>query len=167
MKFNHLLAVGTLALVSSQWAAAQTVIRIVASNGDRTATQTAISKLLAAGWTFNGVNGFTSSGGALATATGANFGAWNGTYAGQPVVIKTSYSGALAGIAAVAGKIDQKFVATDGNGTGAVPNPITSTNAADYETATADFGFSTNFQSTSPFNGLFQGVTYSEVIEEN
>ncbi|RYI05160.1 MAG: hypothetical protein EON48_15155, partial [Acetobacteraceae bacterium] len=82
---------------------AQTVIRIVASNGDRTATQTAISKLLAAGWTFNGINGFTSSGGALATATGANFGAWNGTYAGTPVVIKVSFSGALAGIAAVAG----------------------------------------------------------------
>src|SRR6478609_6181579 len=163
MKFNHLLAVGTLALVSSQWAAAQTVIRIVASNGDRTATQTAISKLLAAGWTFNGVNGFTSSGGALATATGANFGAWNGTYAGTPVVIKVSYSGALAGIAAVAGNIDQRFVPTNRTDVGAVVDPLT---AGTFETGKADFGFSTNFQSASPFNGVFQGVTYSPVVEE-
>lgn len=165
MKLIKTYALSAL-LLSAFQADAQTVIRITASNGDRNATQTAISKLLAPGWVYQGINGNTSSSGNLAVATGANFGAWNGTYAGQPVIIKTSYSGALAGIAAVAGQIDQRFVATDGTGTGTVPNPLTSSNPADFEIAKADFGFSTNFQSTSPFNGLFQGVTYSPVIEE-
>lgn len=147
---------------------AQTLtVRIVASNGDRTATQTAISNLLTS-WVFRGVNG-TADKGTTSTynnAFNANFGAWNGTYNGSPIIIKTSYSGALAGIAAVSGNIDQRFVATDGTGSGSVPNPLTSSNPADYEVAKADFGFSTNFQSTSPYNGVFQGVTYSPVVEE-
>src|SRR6188472_3897310 len=142
-----LLAAGTVALLSAGHVTAQTTIRIVASNGDRTATQTAISKLLAPGWVFRGINGNTSSSGTLATATGANFGAWNGTYAGNPVIIKVSFAGALAGIAAVAGNTDQRFVVTDGTGTGTVPNPLTgATLGTDYEIGKADFGFSTNFQ---------------------
>lgn len=168
MKAFKTLALGALALAAVP-AFAQvpvTTIRIVASNGDRTATQTAISNLLDDGWKYQGVGGAVADGGTLSTATNSNFGAWNGTYAGQPVIIKTSFSGALAGIAAVAGQINQRFVATDGTGGTAVPNPLTSSNSADYETARADFGFSTNFQSTSPFNGLFQEVTYSPVIEQ-
>lgn len=165
MKAFKTLALSALVLAALP-ADAQTIIRITASNGDRTATQTAISKLLAPGWVYQGVNGNTSSSGSLATATGSNFGAWKGVYGTEEVIIKTSFSGALAGIAAVAGQIDQRFVVTDGTGTGSVPNPLTSSNAGDYEIAKADFGFSTNFQSTSPFNGLFQGVTYSPVIEE-
>ena len=107
MKLNQLFAASVFTVLSSHWAAAQTTIRIVASNGDRTATQTAISKLLAPGWTFRGVDGSATSTN-LSVATGANFGAWNGTYAGNAVVIKTSYAGALAGIAAVAGNTQQR-----------------------------------------------------------
>jgi len=169
MKILKALAIGALALATAGAASAQTVIRIVASNGDRTATQTAISKLLAPGWTFQGINGNTSSSGSLSVATGANFGAWNGTYAGSPVIIKVSYSGALAGIAAVASnpKTPQRFVVSNGTGTGAVPNPLTgTTEGVDYELGTADFGFSTNFQSTSPFNGTYQGVNYDPLTEE-
>ena len=164
--FKTLFA-GLLVLASVGSASAQTLtVRIVASNGDRTATQTAISKLLASGWLYRGVNGSTSSSGDLTLATNSNFGAWNGSYNGNPIIIKTSFSGALAGIAAIAGNIDQRFVATDGTGSGTVPNPLTSGNPADYEVNKADFGFSTNFQSTSPFNGVYQGVTYSPVVEE-
>jgi hypothetical protein len=36
----------------------------------------------------------------------------------------------------------------------------------DYEIGKADFGFSTNFQATSPFIGLFNGVLYNQVVEE-
>ena len=161
MKLVSILVLTSLVLGLPSYG--QTIIRIVASNGDRTATQTAISKLLAPGWTFNGINGFTSSSGSLATATGANFGAWNGTYAGNATIIKVSYAGALAGIAAIAGNTDQRFVPSDGTNDGTVVNPLT-TNT--FEAGKADFGFSTNFQSTSPFNGVFQGVTYSSVIEE-
>jgi len=46
---------------------------------------------------------------------------------------------------------------------GSVPNPLTSTT---FETGKADFGLSTNFQSTSPFNRVFGGVTYSTVTEQ-
>lgn len=166
MKLQHFATIVSIGLLSGLGAQAQTVIRIVASNGDRTATQTAISNLLASGWTFQGINGSATSAN-LSVATGANFGAWSGTYAGNPVVIKVSYSGALAGIAAVAGNTDQRFVVSNGTGSGSVPNPLTGTNpGADHEIGKADFGFSTNFQSTSPFNGVYQGVTYNTIEEE-
>lgn len=167
--FHSLLAGIAVWAGLAAMASAQTVIRIVGSNGDRTATQTAIAHILDAGWKYQGITapGNTTSSGTLSIATGSNFGAWNGTYQGSPVIIKTSFSGALAGIAAVAGgQPSFRFVASDGTGTGVLNNPLTSTNAADYETAKADFGFSTNFQSTSPYNGVFQGVTYSPVTEE-
>ena len=166
MKLNQLFAASVFTLLSSHWAAAQTTIRIVASNGDRTATQTAISKLLAPGWTFRGVDGSATSAN-LSVATGTNFGAWHGTYAGNAVVIKTSYAGALAGIAAVAGNTQQRFVVSNGTGTGAVPNPLNGTvEGTDYELGTASFGFSTNFQSTSPFNGDYLGVNYLPLTED-
>ena len=164
--FKTLLA-GILLLASFGSASAQTIIRIVGSNGDRTATQTAIGHILDTGWKFQGTSGnWTSTN--LSKVAGDNFGAWNGSYSGSPVVIKVSFSGALAGIAAVAGgQPTFRFVVTDGSGTGTVPNPLTGTTlGTDYELGAADFGFSTNFQSTSPYQGLFQGVTYSTVTEE-
>lgn len=161
---RHFLPIAAAAFAAALSSSnAQTVIRIVASNGDRTATQTAISKLLAPGWTFNGTNGFVNTPAGLSNATGANFGAWSGSYNGNPVIIKVSFSGALAGIAAVAGNTDQRFVPTNGTNDGPVVNPLTT---ATFEIGKADFGFSTNFQSTSPFNGVFQGVNYAPVIEE-
>lgn len=164
---KSLLLSGALSVLSIASTQAQTEIYIVASNGDRTATQTAISNLLSSGWTFRGINGNTSSSGSLSIATGANFGAWNGTYSGQSVIIRVSYSGALAGIAAVAGNTDQRFVVTDGTGSGSVPNPLTGTTLnTDYIVRKADFGFSTNFQATSPFNGDYQGITYNPVVQE-
>lgn len=167
MKTRSLLTIGSTLLALASLAPAQTTIRIVGSNGDRVATQTAISKLLASGWKYQGLNGNTTSAGSLSTATGSNFGAWNGTYNGNAVIIKTSFSGALAGIAAVAGKVQSRFVVSNGTGTGAVPNPLTGTVLnTDYELGTADFGFSTNFQATSPFNGVYNGVSYSPLIEE-
>ncbi|RYI05161.1 MAG: hypothetical protein EON48_15160, partial [Acetobacteraceae bacterium] len=63
----------------------------------------------------------------------------------------------------MAGNIDQHFVPSNGTDDGPVVNPLTT---GTFETGKADFGFSTNFQSTSPFNGVFQGVTYSPVVEE-
>lgn len=168
MKTLKSLTFGALLLASAGAVSAQTEIYIVASNGDRNATQTAISKLLAPGWKYQGLNGHTDSNGALSITTGSNFGTWNGTYQGTPVIIRTSYSGALAGIKAVAGGavITPRFPATDGTGEGPIPNPLTSPNPADYVTAPADFGLSTNFQSTSPFLGNFDGVTYAPIIEE-
>ena len=166
MKLKHLFAVAAIAALGNEGLSAQTVIRIVASNGDRSATQTAISKILAPGWTFQGTSGLSNAS-SLSTVTSTNFGAWNGTYNGNAVIIKVSYAGALAGISAIAGNTDQRFVVSNGTGSGNLPNPLTgTTQGVDYEIGKADFGFSTNFQSTSPFNGVYQGKTYNTVIEE-
>lgn len=172
MKLKSLFTIGALAALASSSANALTVIHITASNGDRGPTQTAISKILASGWTYQGINGSTSSAGTLSTATGSNFGAWHGYYGtvspANEVIIKASYNGALAGTSAVASNppVLQRYVASDGTGTGSVATPLTSTNPLEYEEAAADFGFSTNFQSTSPFNGLYNGVTYDPIVEE-
>lgn len=173
MKFKQLIAIGAVAALATGGAMSQTVIRIVASNGDRTATQTAISNLLDPGWTYRGVGISTNATAAnVADAAASNFGAWKGSYtvgsSTTQVVIKVSYSGALAGIAAIAGNTNQRFVVTDGSGSGSVPNPLTGTTLnTDYEIGKADFAFSTNFQATSPFNGLYEGVTYNPVVQEN
>jgi hypothetical protein len=165
MKLIKLLSFAALALITAATASAQTnVIRIVGSNGDRQATQHAIAQLLAPGWRFQGVNGNTTSSGSLSTATGANFGAWNGTYNGSNVVIKVSFIGAAGAIAGVASnpRINTKFVVTDGTGSGSVPSPLTGAN----ELQKADFGLSTVFQSTTPFNGTYQGVKYDALTAD-
>jgi hypothetical protein len=82
-----------------------------ASNGDRNATQVAISGCSPAGAT-RGRRTFPANSGTLNpdgsyTATDnafrqSNFGTWNGTWNGHNVIIKTNYAGALSGIAAVA-----------------------------------------------------------------
>jgi hypothetical protein len=101
------------------------------------------------------------------TAANSNYGAWNGTFQGQPVIIQTNYAGALTGISAVAGNTVQRFVASDGTGLGAVPDPTApSTPQADYQTGIADLGLSTNFQSTSPFNGNYNGTFFSAIVEQ-
>lgn len=166
MKLNSLSLLLAFAASSLAVSHSQEIIRIVASNGDRTASQTAISKILAPGWTFNGTAGFVDSavpGYVLANATGTNFGSWRGTYAGNQVIIKVSYSGALAGVQAVAGSVPQKFAPTDGTNDGPVVNPLTT---ATFETGLATFGLSTNFQTTSPFRNTYQGTTYSTLVEE-
>lgn len=170
MKITKLLVIGAALAVPASSLTAQTTIRIVASNGDRQATQRAIANVLQ-NWTFQGLNGSTSSEtpGTLNVATGSNFGAWSGTFNGQPVVVKTSYAGALAGLAAVASnpRIPQRFVVSNGTGTGPVPNPLTgTTEGTDFENGIADFGFSTNFQTTSPFRGIFNGQQYDNLNEE-
>ena len=83
------------------------------------------------------------------------------------VVIKTSYLGALGAVATVAGNTTIRYVAGDGTGSTALADPnLGVTEGVDYELSTADFGFSTNFQSTSPFQGVYQSVTYSTLQED-
>jgi len=169
MKINNSTYISALLAALTTAAHSQTVIHIAASGGDRAPVQTAISNMLDPGWTFQGINGSTSStaSGAVALTTKTNFGAWKGTYAGNPVVIKIGFAGALAAVSALSGNVAQRFVVTDGTGSGAVPNPLNGTNlGVDYELSQADFGFSTCFQSTTPFNGVYQGITYSPLIEE-
>jgi hypothetical protein len=177
MKHLTNLTLAALTLASVVAASAQTEIRFAASNADRAPTQTAITNILDAGrpWTYRGLNGKVTFNGTsytennLATLTGSNFGTFNGTFQGQNVIIKTNYAGALAGIAAVASSppLPQRFDSTNGTGTGAIPeNPQTSSNPANYVEAVVDFGMSSNFQSTSPFNGFYNGHNYVPIREQ-
>lgn len=176
MKLKNLIVLGAVAAIASQTASALTTIHIVSSNGDRAPTQTAISKILSLGgnWSYQGTGAVASyvlssnTTTNLSGATGSNFGVWNGTYNGDNVIIKTSYIGAVGAIASVAGNTTVRYVKANGTGGVALTDPTSSGAVAgtDYELSTADFGFSTNFQSTSPFQGTFEGITYASLIQD-
>ncbi len=169
MKLSHSALTGIFALASSGISTAETTIYFSASNGDRNATQVAISRVLTS-WNYRGLtNSFSGSGGSGQASNDifrtSNFGTWRGTWNGETVIVKTNYAGALSGIAAVADQtIEVRFDPTDGSGSGAIPeNPLTSTTPANYIEEPVDFGLSTNFQSTSPFNGFYNNRTYNAV----
>ena len=176
MKFKYLIVASALVALASQTAFALTTIHIPSSNGDRQPTQTAISKILSLGgnWTYQGTGAVasyvasTTTTNNLSGAVGSNFGVWRGSYNGDTVVIKTSYIGAVGAIATVAGNTNVRYVKADGTGGVALTDPSSPSAVlgTDYELSTADFGFSTNFQSTSPFQGTFEGITYSILLED-
>lgn len=140
------IAAAFLAIASV--ASAQTEIYIAGSNGDRTATNTAIPKLLTGTVTFSGTN---------ADPKRANFGVFTGgSYNGTPVTIYVSYIGATGGVKAVAGGQQVKFVPQ--NSSGPLADPTVSGNPS--QGVVPDFTMSTNFQSSSPYNGLYQGEQY-------
>lgn len=179
MKLSQSALLSLAGLASIVTASADPItIYFSASNGDRNATQVALSRLLSS-WTYQGTNGrfpaatsppanidgsFTATDNAF---RGSNFGTWNGTWNGHNVIIKTNYAGALSGIAAVARpSLQVRFDTTTGQGTASVPaNLLTSTDDAAWDPHEVDFGLSTNFQSTSPFNGDYNGLTYSPIKE--
>jgi hypothetical protein len=55
---------------------------------------------------------------------------------------------------------------TNGQGTTSVPSSLlTISDTNQFALHEVDFGLSTNFQSTSPFNGEYNGLEYSEIKE--
>ena len=147
---STITAVAALALAGS--ASAQTNIFIAGSNGDRTATNTAIPKILA-GAVFSGTN---------SDPRRANFGVFTGgTFNGTPVTVYVSYIGATGGVKAVAGSQTVKFVPA--GSTGVVPDPTGNGNPS--QSVVPDFTMSTNFQATSPYIGTYQGVEYQTLTD--
>lgn len=162
------LAVGALGLAATSLGQAQEFIHIVGSNGDRQATQTAIAHILGSSgtWAFQGTSGYVTgtggTGSVSSTATGTNYGVWKGTFEGQTVVIKVSYIGAAGAIATIAGSLNANFVQPEEPAnTGNLPDPTTGA----HDLAIPDFGFSTNFQSTTVFNGEYQDHEYVALDE--
>ncbi len=135
------LAIGALGLASASLSFADT-INIVGSNGDRQATQTAIAHILGRNnntWTFQGVTGYASGTGGSGTVssvpTGSNYGVWNGTFNGTPVVIKVSFIGAAGAVAAVAGSLNAPFcVPNTPANTGNLPDPTTGDHVVAFRT---------------------------------
>lgn len=168
--FRYTLVAAALLATSSIASAVTTRIYIVGSNGDRTGTQTAIGHILTS-WTYQGVKGtVTSAAGSLSIPQGDNFGAWNGLYNGNPVIIKVSFLGAWAGLQYAADSSQTApFVATDApvGSSGTVPDPsLAATPNGSKEFHSATFGFSTNFQATSPYSGTYQGHTYVSPLND-
>lgn len=151
-----LLGTASLALAATG-AQAQVKIYIAGSNGDRVATTQAIQDLLV---------GETYAAGIAATANASNFSTFTGgTFNGTPVTVKTSFIGATGAIKAIAGNLPVRFL-PDGATGFSNPNPSTSSNPAQYESAVPTFGVSTNFQTTSPYLGTYQGHTYKALNEQ-
>ena len=147
---STITTVAALALAGS--ASAQTDIFIAGSNGDRTATNTTIPKIIS-GAVFSGTN---------ADPKRANFGVFKGgTFNGTPVTVYVSYIGATGGVKAVAGSQSVKFVPAASTGT--VPDPTGNGNPS--QSAVPDFTMSTNFQATSPYIGTYQGVEYQNLTD--
>jgi hypothetical protein len=145
------LFVGAAGVALLQSAHAQTVIHIAGSNGDRAATTQAIQNLLTGTVTFAGIS---------SPATASNYSTFTGgSFNGTPVTIKTAFLGATGGIKAVAGSELVRFLPNGATGT-ANANPLTATNASQYEEAVPDFTTSTNFQSTSPYQDTYNGHFY-------
>ncbi|MEK7949609.1 hypothetical protein [Luteolibacter soli] len=178
MKLSQSALLGFASLASILTVSADPItIYFSASNGDRNATQVAISRLLTS-WSYQGTSGrFPATSGTLnpdGSYTGtdntfrqSNFGTWNGTWNGHNVIIKTNFAGALSGIAAVANSTVQvRYDVTNGQGTTTVPsNLLTVSDTNQFALHKVDFGLSTNFQTTSPFNGEYNGLQYSTIKE--
>ena len=142
------------ALALTGTASAQVEIFIAGSNGDRTATNTAIPKVLTGTVTFAGTN---------ANPARANFGVFTGgSFNGTQVTVYVSYIGATGGIKAVAGNQAVKFVPQGASGV--VPDPTVTPNPN--QSQVPDFTMSTNFQSSSPYNGTYQGTDYVQLVDQ-
>ncbi len=154
--FVKTFALGLAGLTLGHSLSAATTIYLAGSNGDRTATQTAIGNLLTS-------SSFVGS----AAPTSANYGIWTGTYSGESYTIKVSFIGATGAIKALAGNQTVGFLPSTASGQSSandISNPATYT-AGTPDQQVPSFIVSSNFQSTSPFRGTYQGVTYANLVD--
>lgn len=176
MKTLKTLAIAAVAAATTHLATAATNIYIVGSNGDRSATQQALSNIFGSGtgafgnWTFQGDKGSASKSGAtvtgLANVTNSNYGAFNGYYSGTNVVVRVSFIGAAGAVGSLAVPQQVRYVVSTGTGSGAVKSPYDATAVlnTDYTNNFSDFGFSTNFQETTPFSGGSYDTLTAETV---
>ncbi len=164
MKAKLTLLAGLAALAMTGAAAlaqAPIVIYIAGANGDRATTNTAIPKLLGGTVTHAGIKANPTQSN-VSTFTGGTF--TGGTFTNVPVTIKVSYIGATGGIAAVAGSQTVRFL-PDGATGGANADPTDPANPA--VIAIPSIALSTNFQSSSPFIGTYQGIQYEDLSPQD
>jgi hypothetical protein len=155
MKLYSKLTLSLLALISATTLNAQTKVYITGSTAYRAATTTAIQNIFDSPPTFAFSNNSSSVG-------GANQAIFNGNIGGNPYQISTSWSGSEAGIQTVADATQNVNYIADGT-VGSL-SPGTSV-AAGTEAHHPDVAMSDTFQSTSQFNGTFNGVTYASLTE--
>jgi len=137
--------------------ATTTVVRLTGSTAYRGNTHNAIRNIYDAGYTY----GYTGS-----SFGGAAQAIFSGTIGGQPVTIKTDWTGSEGGIQTVAGSVTIPFLPnstpTSTGGTGGA-TVATCVNGGDC--AVPDVAMSDSFQSSSAYFGLYRGVTYPTLTE--
>lgn len=155
----------TLALASIGAVSAQTKTYITGSTAFRSATVAAITSTLS-GTVSIAYDGNTSG---VTSQSNANAVTWTGgNIGGTAVTIKASWSGSAAGIQTVAGTsgggapFNVRFL-PDGATGSANNDPRAGANAN--EAANPDISMADNYQGTTPFNGTFQSVVYSSLLD--
>lgn len=169
MKLLKIAAMGLVALGFAEAASAQQKVYITGSSAFRTYAHTAIMKLLGAtGSTLPDGSGYGYTGSSL---SGANAAIFKGTYKGQSVTIKTSWSGSAAGVQTVAsstseftvGYLDDS-VSTSTSGTGSLSDPRP-TSASPRDAAVPQIAFTDVFQASTPFRGTVGGKKYDSLTD--
>ncbi len=173
MKLPKILVAGVCALGFANLASAQTFIYITGSSAFRSATHTAIMKVLGGTSTTvptaGGTGGYAYTGSTIGGANAATFRGYLNNDSTKPVVIKTSWSGSAAGIQTVAGGFTVKFlpntVSLATTGTNGQTDPRSQTTASLFEAVVPDIAMADNTQNSTPFLGTFNGVTYTTLAD--
>jgi hypothetical protein len=165
MKLIKTLALGALVSVGLIGAAsAQTTIYITGSTAFRSATYSSIMKVLGSvnGTSLPAGSKYGYTGGSLSGARCATF---YGTYSGNSVIVKTSFSGSSGGIQTTAGGLQVKFLPASvdasltQNGVSGLTDPTGTGNPN--ELAVPNVTMMDSVQSITPFNKTYLGVTYA------
>ena len=136
LKSLFLVGVATVSL--SSVAHAQTELRLTGSTAFRSATHTAITKILAPGYRAAHTGG---------TLSGAGQAIFRGTVGAEEVIIRTYWSGSVLGVQTVAQNLDVNFLPASAlPASGTTANAATGTEAGKPDVAMAD-----NYQSATPF----------------
>ncbi len=135
---KQLLTAGALCLALATAADAQTVVRLTGSTAFRGATHTALTKII------TGLNyGYTGG-----TLSGASQAIFTGSVGGNPVIVKTSWSGSVGGIQTVSQGLNVNFLADD---TAGLSPGGTANLAAGAVGEVPDIAMADNFQGATPF----------------
>ena len=136
-----LLLAASLSSLLAASASAQTELTITGSTAFRSATHNAIKNLLTA----SGTPSIAHVGSSLSSASQAIF---KGSISGNPVIIKTGWSGSVAGVQTVSQNINVNFLPNSV----IVDNTTTTGLSAGSESRLPDVAMSDTFQSATPFS---------------
>lgn len=168
MKTLKYITMGVIALGCAGMASAQTKIYITGSSAYRSSVHPAIMKLLGGSATTlpaGASYGYTGS-----SLNGANAAIFKGTYGGQAVTIKVSWSGSAAGIQTVAAGSNAftvgflpDAVSTSTTGVNGLTDPRPAGNPR--EAAVPHIALSDVYQGSTPFLDAFSGVNYLPLVD--
>jgi hypothetical protein len=169
MKLLKHAALGLVAMSFAGMASAQTKINITGSSAFRSFAHTAIMKLLGStnGTTLTtGTYGYTGSSG-LGKANSAIF---IGSFGGQSVIIKTTWTGSANGVQTVGSSTSAFNVSflpddatTSSTGTASLADPTVNGNPS--VLAVPQMAFTDVYQASTPFRGTFASQSYDTLVD--